>query len=134
MLNLELFPHVAQRKRDYFCGGCVSEAVRVSWCPVRGQRLKEVLQLHEFRRETSELDEWMIQQRQTAECQDLGNDYQHVQVSHVYTVTGSPSTRGRSRLYFYTSSPSSCYLMSNWNIIIDIFVILLVQFELTPFC
>lgn len=48
---------------------------------LRGQRLKEVLQLHEFRRETSELEDWMNQQRQTAESQDLGSDYQHVQVS-----------------------------------------------------
>lgn len=49
--------------------------------PVRGQKLKEVLQLHEFRRESSELEDWMNQQRQTAESQDLGNDYQHVQVT-----------------------------------------------------
>lgn len=49
--------------------------------PVRGQRLKEVLHLHEFRREASELEDWMNQQRQTAESQDLGNDYQHVQVT-----------------------------------------------------
>ncbi|XP_076605262.1 spectrin beta chain, non-erythrocytic 5 [Chaetodon auriga] len=47
---------------------------------LRGQRLKEVLHLHEFRRESSELEDWMNQQRQTAESQDLGNDYQHVQL------------------------------------------------------
>ncbi|KAG7215088.1 hypothetical protein INR49_011666 [Caranx melampygus] len=47
---------------------------------LRGQRLKEVLQLHEFRHESSELEDWMNQQRQTAESQDLGNDYQHVQL------------------------------------------------------
>ncbi|XP_029350237.1 spectrin beta chain, non-erythrocytic 5 [Echeneis naucrates] len=47
---------------------------------LRGQRLKEVLHLHEFRRESSELEAWMNQQRQTAESQDLGNDYQHVQL------------------------------------------------------
>ncbi|XP_027134554.1 spectrin beta chain, non-erythrocytic 5 [Larimichthys crocea] len=47
---------------------------------LRGQRLKEVLHLHEFRRESSELADWMNQQRQTAESQDLGNDYQHVQL------------------------------------------------------
>ncbi|KAF1375246.1 hypothetical protein PFLUV_G00237590 [Perca fluviatilis] len=47
---------------------------------LRGQRLKEVLHLHEFSRESSELDDWMNQQRQTAESQDLGNDYQHVQL------------------------------------------------------
>ncbi|XP_028422093.1 spectrin beta chain, non-erythrocytic 5 [Perca flavescens] len=47
---------------------------------LRGQRLKEVLHLHEFSRESSELEDWMNQQRQTAESQDLGNDYQHVQL------------------------------------------------------
>ncbi|XP_068456287.1 spectrin beta chain, non-erythrocytic 5 [Clinocottus analis] len=47
---------------------------------LRGQRLKEVLHLHEFRRESSEFEDWMDQQRQTAESQDLGNDYQHIQL------------------------------------------------------
>ncbi|XP_060938197.1 spectrin beta chain, non-erythrocytic 2 [Limanda limanda] len=47
---------------------------------LRGQRLKEVLHLHEFRQESSDLEEWMNQQRQTAESQDLGKDYQHVQL------------------------------------------------------
>ncbi|XP_028251320.1 spectrin beta chain, non-erythrocytic 5 [Parambassis ranga] len=47
---------------------------------IRGQRLKEVLHLHEFTRESTELEDWMNQQRQTAESQDLGNDYQHVQL------------------------------------------------------
>ncbi|KAM4625618.1 spectrin beta chain, non-erythrocytic 5 [Polymixia lowei] len=46
----------------------------------RGQRLQEVLCLHEFRRESGDLEDWMNQQRQTAASQDLGNDYQHVQV------------------------------------------------------
>ncbi|XP_024910886.1 spectrin beta chain, non-erythrocytic 5 isoform X2 [Cynoglossus semilaevis] len=47
---------------------------------LRAQKLKEVLQLHEFRSESSQLEDWINQQRQTAESQDLGNDYQHVQV------------------------------------------------------
>ncbi|XP_023280049.1 spectrin beta chain, non-erythrocytic 2-like [Seriola lalandi dorsalis] len=47
---------------------------------LRGQRLQEVFHLHEFTRESSELEDWMIRQRQTAESQDLGNDYQHVQL------------------------------------------------------
>lgn len=46
----------------------------------RGQRLQEALQLHLFMKESSEMEEWMNQQRQTAESQELGNDYQHVQV------------------------------------------------------
>ena len=67
-------------------GGCSSRicpstlGLTVHVCPARGQRLKEVLHLHEFRQESSDLDEWMDQQRQTAESQDLGKDYQHVQV------------------------------------------------------
>ncbi|KAI4798393.1 hypothetical protein KUCAC02_022079, partial [Chaenocephalus aceratus] len=47
---------------------------------LRGQRLKEVLHLHEFIRECSELEDWMNEQRLTAESQDLGNDYQHIQL------------------------------------------------------
>ncbi|XP_054653046.1 spectrin beta chain, non-erythrocytic 1 isoform X2 [Dunckerocampus dactyliophorus] len=47
---------------------------------VRGHRLREVLHLHEFKREASELEEWLHQQRQTAESQDVGSDYQHVQL------------------------------------------------------
>ncbi|KAM8913952.1 spectrin beta chain, non-erythrocytic 5 isoform 3-T3 [Spinachia spinachia] len=47
---------------------------------LRGHRLKEVLHLHEFRRESSEFEDWMEQQRQWAESQDLGNDHQHVQM------------------------------------------------------
>ncbi|KAK2826814.1 hypothetical protein Q5P01_021028 [Channa striata] len=47
---------------------------------LRAQRLKEVLHLHEFIRESSEFDEWMNQQRQTVESQELGNDFQHVQL------------------------------------------------------
>lgn len=55
-------------------------------CTIRGQRLKEVLQLHEFSRESSELKDWMDQQRQLAESQDLGSDYQHIQVLPPQTV------------------------------------------------
>ncbi|XP_061843662.1 spectrin beta chain, non-erythrocytic 5 [Nerophis lumbriciformis] len=47
---------------------------------LRGQRLKEVLLMHEFRREVSELEEWLHQHRQTAESQDVGSDYQQVQL------------------------------------------------------
>ncbi|XP_028993920.1 spectrin beta chain, non-erythrocytic 1 isoform X2 [Betta splendens] len=47
---------------------------------LRAQRLRDVLHLHEFIRESSEMEDWMSQQRQTAESQDLGNDYQHVQL------------------------------------------------------
>ncbi|CAN9501902.1 unnamed protein product [Ophioblennius macclurei] len=47
---------------------------------LRGQRLTEVLHLHEFTRESSELLDWMNQQRETVESQDLGSDYQQVQL------------------------------------------------------
>uniref|UniRef100_A0A3Q1IVH4 Calponin-homology (CH) domain-containing protein n=1 Tax=Anabas testudineus TaxID=64144 RepID=A0A3Q1IVH4_ANATE len=53
---------------------------RLSSLNQQAQRLREVLHLHEFIRESSELEDWMIQQRQIAESQDLGNDYQHVQL------------------------------------------------------
>ncbi|XP_034721449.1 spectrin beta chain, non-erythrocytic 2-like, partial [Etheostoma cragini] len=46
----------------------------------RGQRLQEVLRLHEFSREALDLEDWMTRQRPTAESQDLGNNYQHVQL------------------------------------------------------
>lgn len=52
---------------------------------IRAQRLREVLHLHEFIRESSELEDWMNQQRQIAESPDLGNDYQHVQVTSHYS-------------------------------------------------
>nr|XP_029543639.1 spectrin beta chain, non-erythrocytic 5 [Oncorhynchus nerka] len=45
---------------------------------VRGQKLREALHLHEFRRESSELDDWITQQRQIASSEDYGNDYEHV--------------------------------------------------------
>ncbi|XP_061631327.1 spectrin beta chain, non-erythrocytic 5 isoform X2 [Phyllopteryx taeniolatus] len=47
---------------------------------LRLQKLREVLHLHEFTREATELDEWMQQQRKTAQTQDLGTDYQQVQM------------------------------------------------------
>lgn len=47
---------------------------------LRGQRLQEALQLHHFLRESAEVEDWMNQQRQRAESQDLGYDYQQVQV------------------------------------------------------
>ncbi|KAM6973270.1 spectrin beta chain, non-erythrocytic 5 [Aplochiton taeniatus] len=47
---------------------------------IRGQKLREALHLHEFRRESSELEEWINQQTQTAASQDVGNDYQHILV------------------------------------------------------
>ncbi|XP_076022140.1 spectrin beta chain, non-erythrocytic 5 [Genypterus blacodes] len=47
---------------------------------LRGQRLREILHLHEFRRESSEFEDWMNQQRQMTDSQDLGNDYQQIQL------------------------------------------------------
>ncbi|KAK1793411.1 hypothetical protein P4O66_011796, partial [Electrophorus voltai] len=45
---------------------------------VRNQRLKESLHLHEFKRESSELEEWIAQQLQVASSDDYGSDYEHV--------------------------------------------------------
>ncbi|KAM9777958.1 spectrin beta chain, non-erythrocytic 5 [Neosynchiropus ocellatus] len=47
---------------------------------LRGQRLREALVLHEFRRDSSEFSEWMNEQRLIAESSDLGGDYQHLQI------------------------------------------------------
>ncbi|XP_067336707.1 spectrin beta chain, non-erythrocytic 5 isoform X2 [Channa argus] len=47
---------------------------------LRAQRLKEVLHLHDLVRESLEFEDWMNQQRQTVESQELGNDFQHVQL------------------------------------------------------
>ncbi|KAI2654409.1 Spectrin beta chain, non-erythrocytic 5 [Labeo rohita] len=44
---------------------------------VREQRLRETLHLHEFKRESAELDEWIAQQRQIAASNDLGSDYEN---------------------------------------------------------
>ncbi|XP_068070705.2 spectrin beta chain, non-erythrocytic 5 isoform X1 [Danio rerio] len=44
---------------------------------VREQRLRETLHLHEFKRETSELEEWIAQQTQIAASNDLGSDYEN---------------------------------------------------------
>ncbi|XP_010891275.2 spectrin beta chain, non-erythrocytic 5 isoform X2 [Esox lucius] len=45
---------------------------------IRGQKLREALPFHEFRRESSELDEWITQQKQIASSEEYGNDYEHV--------------------------------------------------------
>ncbi|KAK0154564.1 Spectrin beta chain, non-erythrocytic 5 [Merluccius polli] len=47
---------------------------------LRGQKLKETLNFHEFTSESCDLEEWLSQQRQTASSQDLGNDFPHVQM------------------------------------------------------
>ncbi|XP_057715583.1 spectrin beta chain, non-erythrocytic 5 isoform X1 [Corythoichthys intestinalis] len=46
----------------------------------RVQRLKEALDLHEFTQEVNEMDEWLQQQQKMAQSQDLGADYQHVEL------------------------------------------------------
>ncbi|XP_043929471.1 spectrin beta chain, non-erythrocytic 5 [Protopterus annectens] len=45
----------------------------------RAQMLEETLQLHEYLRESNELEEWLNQQKQIASSEDYGNDYEHVQ-------------------------------------------------------
>lgn len=47
----------------------------------RKQKLHDVLHLHEFKRESSELEEWISQERLTASSDNYGSDYEHVLVS-----------------------------------------------------
>ncbi|KAG7328102.1 hypothetical protein KOW79_008046 [Hemibagrus wyckioides] len=45
---------------------------------VREQRLQDALHLHEFKRESSELEEWISQEQLLASSDDYGSDYEHV--------------------------------------------------------
>ncbi|KAI5616449.1 spectrin beta chain, non-erythrocytic 5 isoform X2 [Silurus asotus] len=45
---------------------------------VRGQRLQDALHLNEFKRESSELEEWILQERLIASSDNYGSDYEHV--------------------------------------------------------
>ncbi|XP_071971772.1 spectrin beta chain, non-erythrocytic 5 isoform X1 [Engystomops pustulosus] len=45
---------------------------------VRWGKLEEALALHEYIRESGDLQEWINQQRQLASSEDYGNDYEHV--------------------------------------------------------
>ncbi|XP_063803707.1 spectrin beta chain, non-erythrocytic 5 isoform X2 [Pseudophryne corroboree] len=45
---------------------------------VRWGKLEEALALHEYLRESGDLQEWINQQRQIASSGDYGNDYEHV--------------------------------------------------------
>ncbi|KAM4689983.1 spectrin beta chain, non-erythrocytic 5 [Rhinophrynus dorsalis] len=44
----------------------------------RWGKLKEALALHEYLRESGDLQDWISQQRQTANSEDYGNDYEQV--------------------------------------------------------
>ncbi|XP_062379447.1 spectrin beta chain, non-erythrocytic 5 [Sardina pilchardus] len=45
---------------------------------LRAQKLQEALHLHEFKRESSDLEDWISQQRQIASSEDYGTDYNSV--------------------------------------------------------
>ncbi|XP_034163832.2 spectrin beta chain, non-erythrocytic 5 [Pangasianodon hypophthalmus] len=45
---------------------------------IREQRLQDALHLHEFKRESSELEEWISQERLIASSDNYGSDYEHV--------------------------------------------------------
>ncbi|KAK3538029.1 hypothetical protein QTP70_027382 [Hemibagrus guttatus] len=45
---------------------------------VREQSLQDALHLHEFKRESSELEDWISQEQQIAASDDYGSDYEHV--------------------------------------------------------
>lgn len=46
----------------------------------REQRLQDALHLHEFKRESSELEDWISQERLIASSDNYGSDYEHVLV------------------------------------------------------
>lgn len=46
----------------------------------REKRLRETLHLHEFKRESAELEEWIAQQTQIAASNDFGSDYENALV------------------------------------------------------
>lgn len=78
--SFTFLPESPQRRKEIGVNVPSGGLFTLLCCSARGQRLREVLQLHEFRRESSELRDWMEQQRQIAESQEMGNNYQHVQV------------------------------------------------------
>lgn len=48
----------------------------------REQRLQDALHLHEFKRESSELEDWISQEQLVASSDDYGSDYEHVLVRY----------------------------------------------------
>lgn len=50
------------------------------FCPISAQKLQEALHLHEFKRVSSDLEDWISQQRQIASSEDYGTDYNNVLV------------------------------------------------------
>jgi len=46
---------------------------------------------HEFMRESEELEDWIAEQTQTAQSEDYGQDYEHIQVQ-TYLGTTCPGT------------------------------------------
>lgn len=49
---------------------------------IRGKKLEETLELHDFLREYEDLEEWINEQKQVASSEDYGADYDHVLVSY----------------------------------------------------
>ncbi|XP_078515770.1 spectrin beta chain, non-erythrocytic 5 isoform X2 [Lissotriton helveticus] len=49
---------------------------------VRSKKLEETLSLHEYLRESKDLQEWINQQIQVASSEDYGNDYEHALLLH----------------------------------------------------
>lgn len=48
----------------------------------REQRLQDAFYLHEFKRESSEMEEWISQEHLIASSDDYGSDYEHVLVRY----------------------------------------------------
>ena len=47
----------------------------------RRKNLESSKAFHEFMRESEELEDWIAEQTQTAQSEDYGQDYEHIQVN-----------------------------------------------------
>lgn len=65
----------------------------------REKRLRETLHLHEFKRESAELEEWIAQQTQIAASNDFGSDYENALVR--LSICCRPVQRFFIVLYIY---------------------------------
>lgn len=80
----------------------------------REQRLRETLNLHEFKRESAELEEWIAQQTQIAASKDFGSDYENALVRLAIYVR-PPVQRFVTVLHIYLQTTLHCTLIG-WGL------------------
>lgn len=64
---------------------------------IRGKKLEETLELHDFLSEYEDLEGWINKQKQVASSEDYGPDYDHVLVS--YNANGSKDFQNMLQWY-----------------------------------